>query len=757
MEGLGASMDIPSLYQKAGEVFLLPISQSYEMDRYVTGMGASGMRLPVNFEVLSESGVYDWSLNSGEFKMVRELIKRGCRDFIITCWSPPAFMKDTKLATGGGKLLPQYYDAFAAFLVQYCKGFKDSTGVEPWGVSPQVEPAFAEPYPSCVYTQEELNQVITLLGEKLKTSGLQTRLGGPEDMDQNRDNWPLVKANPYLYAFTVQVGASVTGHAHSWMVEWDQNPSGLPFKAMNVINGAQKLQGALTNGYSWFTWFTYSNNCGWYNVDTALGAPLTWVPNGFYFATRAFAKFAPAGAVRVGCTNDAGVTATAFKLPDGNVSVIMVNAGTSAATTSVTGAGLPTSWHMYVTTEANANAGTWYSGTSNGTGISVPAKGIVSLISGNKVTELGADTISRAIGAPQPSNTIGELNLHGDDTVEIYINGTQVPSPKGFESRNVSVLKGENVIAVKLINQQWGGGLIAAMLLPGGDTLRTDGTWKLTIKPPAGGWTSLAFDDAQWEPAHDMGPVTIWPGFAKFGLSAVNYYGWKAHWISGALKTYFRKTLNVLNYPIQYSGNNMKFKVYFDGTQFGAEHTDFAKCDQPCQIPVGARAGNIQGFPTGNHTVAFEVEDVSADGNGVLLKTWQATGPGKYTLFIDTTWKCWTKLETGWNTATFNDANWANPGKVWAYDATSATVANAPFIYPNTFWYRKKFTSKEATNIRLVFHSLKNVLKQQTVERYNMRGQKITGPMIHGSGVVLLRTADAKGTSLQLTKKVEKH
>jgi len=247
------------------------------------------------------------------------------------------------------------------------------------------------------------------------------------------------------------------------------------------------------------------------------------VPNKHFYGTKMFSRFARPGAQRIGCTGSSASASIAYKNPDNSIAVIFVNSG-GATTENITGTGLPTTWHVYRTTASENCA---YIGQSNGSGISVPASSIVSVISGSKVPEIGADTIPYRVSAAIPDMTVGQLNAFGDDILRVWVNGVEIPTGgtgdygTNLVKRMVSISQGENVVACYVRNVAWGGGLLASMMLPAGDTLHTDGTWKVTyVNPTANAsWNLASFDDGNWKNAKDVGEATIWPGFARWGMT----------------------------------------------------------------------------------------------------------------------------------------------------------------------------------------------------------------------------------------------
>lgn len=72
----------------------------------------------------------------------------------VSPWSPPAFMKDNKNMLNGGKLLPEYYQAWAEYYVKFIKSYQKE-GIPIWGLTIQNEPMAVQPWESCIYTAEE--------------------------------------------------------------------------------------------------------------------------------------------------------------------------------------------------------------------------------------------------------------------------------------------------------------------------------------------------------------------------------------------------------------------------------------------------------------------------------------------------------------------------------------------------------------------------------------------------------------------------
>ena len=87
-------------------------------------------------------------------------------------WSPPAFMKDNNDMLHGGKLLPEYRDAWALYYTKFIKAY-EAEGMPVWGITVQNEPMAVQRWESCIYTAEEERDFLkNHLGPTLEREGL---------------------------------------------------------------------------------------------------------------------------------------------------------------------------------------------------------------------------------------------------------------------------------------------------------------------------------------------------------------------------------------------------------------------------------------------------------------------------------------------------------------------------------------------------------------------------------------------------------
>lgn len=106
--------------------------------------------------------------------LIKKALERaGNMTIYASPWSPPSFMKSNKDMLHGGKLLPEFYDAWANYYAKFIKAF-EAENIPLWGVSIQNEPMATQRWESCIYTAEEERDFLKKsLGPVLEKNGLQ--------------------------------------------------------------------------------------------------------------------------------------------------------------------------------------------------------------------------------------------------------------------------------------------------------------------------------------------------------------------------------------------------------------------------------------------------------------------------------------------------------------------------------------------------------------------------------------------------------
>jgi alpha-L-rhamnosidase len=116
--------------------------------------------------------------------------------------------------------------------------------------------------------------------------------------------------------------------------------------------------------------------------------------------------------------------------------------------------------------------------------------------------------------------TSATLVLTGDDTVDVWVNGTQVSaSPRVADSwQSAAVVdltgrlsSGTNTIAVRSENTtQSPAGMIGKLVIHNGPTVVTDGGWRAS-QAGSSGWEQPGFDDSTWPAARALATYGIGP------------------------------------------------------------------------------------------------------------------------------------------------------------------------------------------------------------------------------------------------------
>jgi glucosylceramidase len=87
-------------------------------------------------------------------------------------WSAPAFMKDTNQMLRGGKLLPEYNNAWATYYTKFIKAY-EKEGIPIWAITVQNEPMAKQTWESMIFTAEEERDFLkNHLGPVMQKEGL---------------------------------------------------------------------------------------------------------------------------------------------------------------------------------------------------------------------------------------------------------------------------------------------------------------------------------------------------------------------------------------------------------------------------------------------------------------------------------------------------------------------------------------------------------------------------------------------------------
>ena len=276
----------------------------------------------------------------------------------VSPWSPPAWMKDNHNVLQGGKLLPQYQQAWANFFVKYIKEY-ERRGIPVWGLTVQNEPLAVQKWESCIFTAEEERDFIKYyLGPTLQKNGLSAKK--LIAWDHNRD-FVYQRASTILN----DPGAAkyVWGIGYHWYETWTGGD--MQFNNVKMVNDnfpqknllftegcaesfksdridewslGERYGRSMINDFNvgtvgWTDWNILLDEKGGPNhVGNFCMAPVHFDPakglqytNSYYYIGH-FSKFIRPGAKRINASsNRTGLLTTAFKNTDGTIAVVVMN------------------------------------------------------------------------------------------------------------------------------------------------------------------------------------------------------------------------------------------------------------------------------------------------------------------------------------------------------------------------------------------------------------------------------------------------
>ena len=274
-------------------------------------------------------------------------------------WSPPAFMKDNNDMLHGGKLKPEFYQAWANYYAKFIKAYQRE-GVPVWGITIQNEPMATQRWESCIYTAEEERDFLkNYLGPTMRREGL----GDKKILawDHNRD---LIYQRAATILKDPEAARYVWGIGYHWYEPWSGGEpmfdnvrlvhetfpdTHLIFTEgcndtfdMQKVNDwklgehyAYSMINDFNNGTeAWTDWNVLLDETGGPNhVNNFCFAPLhadtktgrLIYTNAFYYIGH-FSKFIRPGAKRIASSpSRSALMSTAFMDADGRVSVVVLN------------------------------------------------------------------------------------------------------------------------------------------------------------------------------------------------------------------------------------------------------------------------------------------------------------------------------------------------------------------------------------------------------------------------------------------------
>lgn len=96
--------------------------------------------------------------------------------FLASPWSPPAFMKNNKTLTDGGKLLSEFKKTYVEYLVKFINSYKkENINID--YITIQNEPNAKQIWESCLYNaNEEIDLLVNYIYPEFKKNNINTKL-----------------------------------------------------------------------------------------------------------------------------------------------------------------------------------------------------------------------------------------------------------------------------------------------------------------------------------------------------------------------------------------------------------------------------------------------------------------------------------------------------------------------------------------------------------------------------------------------------
>ena len=135
---------------------------------------------PDSYSYSSKSDLSDFSIDK-DLEYIVPFIKDALKvnpniKFLASCWSPPSFMKNTKLRNLGGKLLDKYKGTYANYFVKYINAYK-ALGINIDYITIQNEPNAIQIWESCLFTaQEEVDFLVNFLYPTFQKNNITTKI-----------------------------------------------------------------------------------------------------------------------------------------------------------------------------------------------------------------------------------------------------------------------------------------------------------------------------------------------------------------------------------------------------------------------------------------------------------------------------------------------------------------------------------------------------------------------------------------------------
>ncbi|KAJ6479633.1 glycoside hydrolase [Mycena sanguinolenta] len=370
--------------------------------------GAGDSILPTSPGCSTCTPQYSWDGSDGhQVWFSQQAMSYGVKTIYADAWSAPGFMKTNGVEINGGTLCGvtgatcasgDWKQAYANFLTQYIKFYQQSN-VTITHVGFLNEPEYSPTYSSMNSNGQQAADFIKVLSPTLAAAGLSTKITCCDS-----EGWSnqITMTNAISAAGALNLVGVITSHAYSSPVSgtintptnvWETEYADL---SDNLLPNNWYSSGAAGEGLTW------ANQIFDGIVNSRLSAYLYWIgaepgttnsaliltsgtavtPSKRLWAFAQWSRYVRPGAVRLGTSGSgANLKFSAFKNPDGSVSVQVINNGGSAATINVATSGFTATSVQGFVSAQGTDLGTLSVTLSNGVAAaSVPAHAMATFL-----------------------------------------------------------------------------------------------------------------------------------------------------------------------------------------------------------------------------------------------------------------------------------------------------------------------------------------------------------------------------------------
>lgn len=297
------------------------------------------------------------------------------------------------------------------------------------------------------------------------------------------------------------------------------------------------------------------------------------------------------------------------------------------------------------------------------------------------------------------------VQAFGDDSIELVVNGMPVTFRPESRTGDARIKAGRNIIAARVPNRSWGGGMFFASEADNGDVWKSDGSWKVTWRKPEGDWTSETYDDSDWFSAGVIGPVETWVGRERHEPMLEPILGKGVQLIGPPLVQQYRKAFESAGgeATLQIKGVHFTHRVWINGVLVGEGDAHVTRA-------WGDTKKGESAWPTvdytcttvpGRNVVALEITAVPQGGKGTLMQAavFHPTGNGGIgRVRSGPGWRVSSSSGVEWTAVDFDDSDWfvtdttfLNQSGVFWLDPAGPKLPTAFTVSPGDLYFRKVY------------------------------------------------------------------